>query len=292
MSRRALLTCLAAVLLVMGCDRQGPDIAFMAYDKAYQTKPDFAQLEHERPLSRRDRLTITPENLRYLTQEQVDQIYARLTAGPLPEGIYTGGFFFADGGGMTRLAEVIKGLEGAAINITVHKLETLGRALWHGKLFSRHPRLARSLIEDQRLLARLVDDSDALPRVTLPDADAAAIDREQTRLLFPAKVYCGQSLLDGRRESIVIDSTFNDEIEHYRERPDALAGRNGLAVRDEMRMVRPGFYLGRAYLGRQFFVNFTLYNEQVAEEGIETYLAAGAQEVCWAGTQRSKAERH
>ena len=36
-------------------------------------------------------------------------------------------------------------------------------------------------------------------------------------LLFPAKLYCGQSLLDGRRESIVIDYLFGDEIEGWRD---------------------------------------------------------------------------
>ena len=30
-------------------------------------------------------------------------------------------------------------------------------------------------------------------------------------------------------------------------------------------MVRPGFYLGRAYINRAFILNFTLYNEEVAE---------------------------
>ena len=48
-------------------------------------------------------------------------------------------------------------------------------------------------------------------------------------------------------------------------KPDFLAGRDGLAVRDEIRMVRPGFYLGRAYLGKVFLLNFTLYNKAIAE---------------------------
>ena len=34
---------------------------------------------------------------------------------------------------------------------------------------------------------------------------------EDENLFFPAKVYCAQSLLDGRRESIVIDYAFSDE---------------------------------------------------------------------------------
>src|SRR5439155_1469762 len=60
-----------------------------------------------------------------------------------------------------------------------------------------------------------------------------------TWLLFPAKLYCGQSLLDGRRESTIIDYAFTDDIDGYREKPDFLAGRRGLDVRDEIRMIRP-----------------------------------------------------
>ena len=55
------------------------------------------------------------------------------------------------------------------------------------------------------------------------------------------------------QESIIIDYFYTDEIPGYRERPDFLAGRRGLQVRDEIRMVRPGFYLGRAYIGKIFF---------------------------------------
>ena len=51
----------------------------------------------------------------------------------------------------------------------------------------------------------------------------------------------------------------------YLEKLDHLVGRDGLAVRDEIRMVRPGFYLGRAYLNRVFGVNFTLYNEDARD---------------------------
>ena len=55
---------------------------------------DFARVEHEFPLSRADLMKITSENLAALSQEQVDQIYGRLTAGPIPDGQYLGGLFF------------------------------------------------------------------------------------------------------------------------------------------------------------------------------------------------------
>jgi hypothetical protein len=40
-------------------------------------------------------------------------------------------------------------------------------------------------------------------------------------------------------------------------------------------MVRPGFYLGRAYINRAFILNFTLFNEDVAEAQEATFLAGG-----------------
>ena len=92
------------------------------------------------------------------------------------------------------------------------------------------------------------------------------MDGKDAWLLFPAKLYCGQSLLDGRRESVIIDYAFTDDLPGYREMPDVLAGREGLEIRDEIRMVRPGFYLGRAYIKKVFALNFTLYNKAVAEK--------------------------
>jgi hypothetical protein len=94
-------------------------------------------------------------------------------------------------------------------------------------------------------------------------------------------------MLDSRRESIVIDYFFSDEIPGYQENPDYLAGRRGLRVRDEIRMVRPGFYLGRAYLDKIFLLNFTLYNEAIAARGGEAFVKGGrVHEDCWTGTQQ------
>ncbi|HEV7447611.1 MAG TPA: hypothetical protein VGO18_33905, partial [Steroidobacteraceae bacterium] len=51
-------------------------------DNAIRTfRIDFARVEREFPLSRIDLAKITPENIAKLSQEQVDQIYGRLTAG-------------------------------------------------------------------------------------------------------------------------------------------------------------------------------------------------------------------
>jgi hypothetical protein len=86
-------------------------------------------------------------------------------------------------------------------------------------------------------------------------------------LLFPADLYCGESLYDPRRESVIIDYADTDQIEGYVEEIDHLAGRDALAIRDEIRMVRPGFYLGRAYARGRLLLTFTLYQEEAAAAG-------------------------
>ncbi len=202
---------------------------------------------------------VTPANLKNYSQEQLDQIYARLTAGPIPDGPFNGDLIFPKGEeGDRRLAEIVGGLPGFAVELKLHRIEDLGRLLWKGKVFYRNERLFRNRIEDLALLKPVIEgDLSTIQKITVKGKDQW--------LLFPARLYCGQSLLDSRRESIIIDYFFTDELPGYRQRPDYLAGRNGLKVRDEIRMVRPGLYLGRAYVGKVFLINFFLHNEDVAK---------------------------
>ena len=279
-----LMACLA--LTACGGDVAPPDIPFLGHGDSYETKPDLARVEHELPLGPAELMKLTPENLAALSQEQIDQVYARLTAGPVPDGAYNGTFFFADGGGAKRLSELMGGLKGLAVRIKLDKLETIGQMLWKGKVFYRDDRLLRNMIQDRKLLKLVVDNPDALPKTDIPGRKILGLIQDDAWLLFPAKLYCGQSLLDSRRESIIIDYAFNDEIEGYRERPDFLAGRRGLKIRDEIRMVRPGFYLGRAYMGHVFLLNFTLYNKDVAESDNASFMKTGVvAEDCWQGSQ-------
>jgi hypothetical protein len=240
---------------------------------------DFARLEHELPLSTAERESLTPERLANYSQEEVDQIYGRLTAGPIPDGAYDGDLFFPRGtDGETRLGEIIEGrLQARLASLGVRKTESLGRLLWKGKVFYRDQRLLRNRIEDLAILAPITGgNTDGIEKLTVNGRD--------TFLLFPAKLYCGQSLLDGRRESVIIDYAFTDELPGYREAPDALGGRNGVRIRDEIRMVRPGFYLGRAYLKGVFGLNFTLINHDVETAGRSDFRAGRIAEDCWTGT--------
>jgi hypothetical protein len=278
-------TVLIAVFALTACgEAPPPGIKFGTYGPGYASKPDFARVEHEFPLAPTELAQLTPDNLKAFDQEQLDQIYARLTAGPIPDGPFDGGLFFPKGiSGEKRIAEIIGGLPGLAAGVKTEKLELIGKHLWRGKVFYRDERVLRNRIEDTALLKPLIDgDLSTIPKITVNGKDQW--------LLFPARLYCGQSLLDSRRESVLIDYFYTDEIPGYRERPDYLAGRRGLQVRDEIRMVRPGFYLGRAYLGKIFLLNFTLYNKEIASRDGEAFVKTGrVKEDCWPGTQQRAA---
>lgn len=250
-------------------------------DVRFASEPlDFARLEHDYPLSIDELESLTPERLADYSQEQVDQIYGRLTAGPIPDGAYDGDLFFPRGtDSETRLGEIIGGhLKSRVATLGVRKTEGLGRMLWKGKVFYRGERLLRNRIEDLAALAPLTGgNTQGIQKISVNGRDAF--------LLFPARLYCGQSLLDGRRESVIIDYAFTDELPGYREHPDALGGRNGLRIRDEIRMVRPGFYLGRAYLNRIFGLNFTLHNAAAESTGQAEFRAGRVAQDCWTGAQ-------
>lgn len=275
------LLIIAAALPLTGCDKikswfvAKPDIPFVAYGEGYATKPDFAQLEYEHPLSAKELVKVTPGYLNTLTQEQLDQIYARLPAGPIPDGAFDGSIVFPKGSsGKLRLTEILGGLKGLAAQFQGKKLEIIGETLWKGKVFYRDEKVLRNRIEDLTILRPVVGTGD-IPKISVNGRDAW--------LLFPAKLYCGQSLLDSRRESIIIDYAFTDDLPGYREKPDSLAGRNGLKVRDEIRMIRPGLYLGRAYLDRAFGLNFILENKALAKAGEADFLAGKIAQECWSG---------
>ena len=312
MLRRLLLTLVVVVVAVVAVGagwwiwgRDGtqaaerPDIPFAPLVEELLKDPDnptkvvrvdFARLEHEFPLSRADLMELTPANLRTLSQEEIDQIYGRLTAGPTPDGPYQGDLFFARGDSLRpRLQEILGGLPGRLAGEKIEVVERLGRTLWKGKMFDREGMVLRNFIEDVKPIEGLIHDPDTLMTAEVPRGGLLGriLPTTSVWLLFPAKLYCGQSLLDGRRESVIVDYLFGDEIEGYRPSPDSLAGRGGLRIRDEIRMVRPGFYLGRAYANRAFLLNFTLYNPEVADAGTDAF-AAGERiaEDCWPGEQQ------
>jgi hypothetical protein len=309
-AHRIAIAALAALLSLAASSslRAQPDIPFAPIeDKALKDpdnpakkfRVDFARVEQQFPLTREHLMRITPENIKDLTQEEFDQLYGRLTAGPIPNGQHAGDLLFARGDEVagqtdprTRLEQLLGGLEGRVAGIGINLLEELGRDLWKGKVFDRDKRILRNMIDDKPVIRLITQNPETVVEATVP-ADTPLgrrFRRNTVWLLFPAKLYCGQSLVDGRRESIIVDYNYSDDLkEYYRPSPDSLAGRGGLRVRDEIRMIRPGFYLGRAYTNRMFLLNFMLYNAEVADRDGPAF-AAGAPvaEDCWPGEQARK----
>nr|BAO02579.1 hypothetical protein [uncultured bacterium] len=281
-ARTAVMLSLAFAL--GACNKNVPklDIPFASWDKSYQSKMDLAQVEYKYPIPTVELGKVTPEYLATLDQEQLDQIYARLTAGPIPDGAFDGRILLPRGGsGKFRLSEIVGGFTGLGLHLKGLVLEDVGEALWRGKVFYRQEGVLRNRIEDLGVLKKM--------GLVQGEPKKMDFNGKQTWLLFPAKLYCGQSLLDARRESIIIDYFFTDEIPGYQENPDYLAGRRGLRVRDEIRMIRPGLYLGRAYLDKGFALNFTLYNKDMDAQGRDAFVKTGqVQEDCWSGTQARK----
>lgn len=280
---RSLLLLIIPVLSLSGCDTiqnlfaEKPAITYVAAGAGYAEKPDLARVEHEHPIALKELAKITPAYLSERTQEELDQIYARLAAGPMPDGPFDGSIVFPAGSsGRLRIAEVLGGIKGIAAQFKAKKLEVAGETLWKGKVFYREQKVLRNRIEDLAVLRPILGPGE-LQKISVDSRDAW--------LLFPAKLYCGQSLIDSRRESIIIDYAFTDELPGYREKPDFLAGRNGLKVRDEIRMVRPGLYLGRAYMDRVFMLNFILESKAHAKAGEAEFMAGQIKQDCWPGSQ-------
>ena len=243
--------------ILSGCRTAAPPIRFAP------AGTDSTILRNEYALTAAERASLTPDNLRTLSQEQIDQIYARLSTGPLPDGPFRGDLFFPRDRDRRVLIRDMPGtLPGPLADIATVPIEHLGKAFWRGKVFFKSQGILRNRIEDLVILRPLIKNSETIPKLTF--------DGQTTWLLFPARVSCGDSLLDPAHRSIVIDYAKGSEIEGYREIPDKLAGAEGLGIRDEVRRVRRGLYLGRAYFHKQFGLNFTLVDPTAAASGPNT----------------------
>ncbi len=256
------------VLLVVSACAQKPDLPFPA---EIGEPPDFAAIERDHPLNREHRSALTAENLKLFSQAELDTIYARLTAGPIPDGPYQGTIIFAEGGGPKKLAERLGTIAQGIVDLKLDKLEFLGERLWKGKVFFKSDRLLRNQIEHEDLVRRLF----GVPEGAMIKEQ---IGGREVALLFPAELYCGDSLLDPRRDSVIIDYARTAELPGFIPEVDDLAGADKLRVRDEIRMIRPGFYLGRAYLREKFALTFTLLNKDVEAAGV------WPDEECWDGS--------
>ena len=257
------------------------DLVSPMYQYAYATRVDFAKLEHDKPLSQDFLRKLTPQDLTSLDQEAADQLYARLSPGPIPEGVYDGYAKIMDGSAVKNVSKVLSVVDVAGM------LENLANTLWNGKHFYKDQKVLRNVLPENdnagRVLNMLVKGFDYKTLKAQPVKIRGAT--VQAWELFPAKLYCGSSLMDSRREAVIIDYAYSDTVPGYQDSIDFLASRHGVYVRDEIRMVRPGLYLGKAYLNRMFFLTFVLHNPDVDKANAGRRDWAAMQE-CWTGTQK------
>lgn len=272
---------LAATLSLTATQAQAA-VTYMPHEQRWDKKPDFAVLEAKHPISRADLERMTVADLRRLNQEQLEQLFARLTSGPIPNGDFQGEVVVLPEGLADRVSTVL----GVPSNtITRGLLESFVGMFWTGKTFYKEQGLLMNKVDLLPAMPQLINLISRsflgaeLPRNRIERGAAGLRTRYR---IFPAALYCGQSLIDSRRESVVIDYAYNDKFtSEYSPEVDFLANRNGFKIRDEIRMVNPNLYLGRAYLNRIFVLNFVLTRN--VRPGPSDW-----QDECWSGTQERR----
>jgi len=255
------LVVLAVVTLIIWKSQQKPkEEVSIPFGPSGVGALDFDTLEAQYPLSPADLERLNPENIESFNQHQIDQIYARVSAGPIPDGPYEGSFFFAEGSQFRNTADIMGGLRGIGIDMNLDILTKVGELFWQGKVFYLDKLELRNIIDKELLIS-------ALFGVSRDEMRIEEVLGDEVALLFPAKLYTGDSQFDPRRPSVIIDYAETASIDGYIEKIDRLGGKDGLMIRDEIRMLRPGFYLGRAYFGTLFGLNFTLFNADAERNG-------------------------
>jgi hypothetical protein len=180
-----------------------------------------------------DAASLTIKSFDRCSQNHLDSFYLELRAGSaIPDGSFDGRVQLArpDSSGKRSILRFLRRL---IPNFIRESEEYFMERLWKGKIFYRE-----NLNE------------------------AVLRNRVRSRLAFPAHVYYGRSLFDDSRLSVIIDYKYNQDIEGYNPSTDWMVNEEGLAVRDEIRQVRPGLYLGRAYVKDKFLLNFILQSSE------------------------------
>lgn len=170
----------------------------------------------------------------YSSAAGLENLYGRLHAGPIPDGEYKGSVILPREG---RYEIFFKVAQLFGFSIQREKIEKAMQRIWRGKTFDK-----RTMTLQNQILLR-------------------------NDLAFPAKLYCGISFMDKTEPSVIIDYGYSDDLGAplYEDLRDKIVTRHGVAIRDEIRMIRPGFYLGRAYMDGVFALNFVLFRANVNE---------------------------
>ena len=250
------------------------------------------KVEHDFPLGRTDLASLTPADLLALSQEEVDQVYGRLTAGPIPDGPYLGDLFFSRGETLRpRLEEILGGLEGRVAGEKVDSPRLPAAPSGRARC---SPRTARAQ-ELRRGLPRALG-PDRRPR-RAGDRRSPARGLAQAHPAHHRRLAAlpGQALLRPEPARwaprvVIIDYAYNDEAPRLSGAPRPRRPQRP-PIRDEIRMIRPGFYLGRAYANKVFLLNFMLLQFRGGGRRASDGFARGDEvaEDCWPGEQQQEA---
>ena len=248
--------------------------------RATRAKPDFAAVEHDFPLSTAELAKLTPDNIVNYSQEQLDQIYARLTAGPIPDGPFDGNLVFPMGAsGDRRLAEIVGGLPGFAVELKLHRVED-----------ARAP-----AVERQGVLPRRPTAAQSHRRPHGPEADRRRPATRWRRSRSTARTSgCSsrRGCTAGRACSTAAASRSSSTTSSPTTCPATARSPTSSPAGTASRCATRSAWSGPASTsaaptsGRVFLLNFTLYNKDVAERDGAAFQKTGTvKEDCWPGTQ-------
>ena len=247
-------------------------------EKVFQLKASFADIEKLAPLSPEKLSQLKTADLRNLTMEEFNQLYARVSSGPIPQGDYNGYIM--------QKPPIYSALKKRLLKQTLlfPNFAELGKMIcqrevedcileyiWKGKRF--WPRNDM----DQVMTKTIFNPVTAVSKFSLDFFKSKWTDKiidfgenltNGVVTLFPMNTYCGISLVDARRESIITDATFGDDfgLPSYVGIRDEIVTRKGLAITEEYRMLRPGLYIGKVYTNKLFLFNVVLEKIGAIEE--------------------------
>lgn len=250
-------------------------------ERYYNQLIDYAQLEKMAPLSQADLAGVQPEDVRSLTMEEFNQLYARLNTGPMPLGDYSGYILQKPPIFNAIKKRILKqaSLFPAFTQIVQKATAVLGRSpedalfelIWKGKRFLAkdgmdqiETRTTFNLLSSAATKFSPGDDKNSFTS-KLKNVFVGVSDQFSFTGL-PMHVFCGISQVDTRRESIITDGAYGDDFASYKtlgglvnlESINGVITRKGLNITEEYRMVRPGLYIGKAYSNKLFLFNVAL----------------------------------
>ncbi len=241
-----------------------------ADESSYQLKASFSEIERLAPIRPELLLSVKPADLRNLSLEEFNQVYARISAGPMPDGDYDGFIL--------QKAAVFSALKKRLLRVTFvyPKFAELVKMIcqrdaedcfmefiWKGKRFSAPNEFGQLLVKTifNPITASSKFSVDFFKSKFLEkvfDFGENIVNGVVT--LFPMNTYCGISQIDTRRESIIADANFGDDfgLPSYVGLRDEVVTRKGLGITEEYRMLRPGLYMGKVYSNKIFLFNVVL----------------------------------